>query len=425
VDGIKNTTLEESDDVRLIRLAATAKKLFLPSGAIEESYFAQEGTEYPGLDPAQAYSEFKELLTIVFAGKKTVSSQLDKYRAKGNVKLTLSGVQTLSPDKTKAETVEEKEASEDFVPIVFGTLNKTFDIWEKLAREVANILTIHTTQKVVKGQKEATVSTEVSRKDCESSLMYYIKARQIRSLFELVGDSNVSTRDQLFSHYQVQLKSPDRNATIMQLILLMDKFTLSTPYGVPVSDEVNSFYESHKSQFPAYVVDVDDKGNARRPHCFKFTKFKKVVIKELDRLWQSKILVSARLGGSKSSIITGHAWLDLPARTLETYQEALDIVNLCCVYGFETVELEDGGFTLAEILVASRLQVICPKLSRLREPAEHTPGVYNSSKRDRLYWMGSKEVPPHIKDKKINYPEEEEMDRENSFCYFFKAGYGY
>lgn len=407
-NNLQNLVRVETDEERLLRLASTAKCAVDPSGILEEAYFETGGEIYEGMDPMQAYLEFKQLLDKVHAGKRTINTQLDKMLKEGDVRLSLSSVKL--------------EESKEVVPISGGTIAGLYNIEEALARDVANILTVHTSCCEKMGKEvgsKVLVSDEIKAADCKSSMMYYVRSRDLRTKFGFVGDSNVRTRDIFFANFSTDLKS-NRKSTVMMLIFLMHKFSTTESYHVDQHPYLVKFYQDNKKDFSHYDLGKNE-GIDVIPQTFSAVKFKKIKITNIEQLWQTRILIMARLGGSKLSITTGHAWLDLPANTLAVYQEAYDIVNLCLVYGFSCVTLEDGSFTLAKILACTGLSVICPKLSKVKQGVMDERGIFTSTTHDTLYWMGKKETPPCYKDKAIQYDEYQVLDQKNSFCYSYIA----
>jgi len=283
-----------------------------------------------------------------------------------------------------------------------------FTAFQPLAREMANILTVYTSQ-----DKESVtqIVTSASSRDIRIPSLDLVT---IRKMVEVPGPSNIETRDAIYAKLLKKGKEGEPDEWKSRVALLyISNYIYSTPDLFPMSavdPKISAWYSKY------CVSEVMKSPQVRFP---KVTTFNAVMIGDPIRAWRFYNKSIAIRGGrrGKGAISAGYYRFDLPAAEVDVIDEVTDIINIASTYGYAAVTMIEPKMNVIKLLVHNGITVYCVSITSTVQGPKDPVGVYGRGTRKRMIWMAATQTSPVLDGKSIKFPDPVIMPTEISFVY--------
>lgn len=407
---VKNKVIIEQNEtieVRLGRLAATAAALCQPVTYWQGHFFSNQLDPYPNMNPVDAWLQFVPLCKQ-YEKTRPLTSAIDMLRREDHVSV--------------APTYVMKETTKEEITIVRGSLKDALTIEEEMARDIANVLTVMTTCEEVKvmtpeGEVVSPKIGELTLEHKKEAMLYPINAGIVRGLFPFVGPSNVTVRDGMYSDLTAPLYSMGVDADEKRarqkanIYMLMDDLAsqVSDKFRVPLTKEWVDTYNANRSE------GADEREHMYRFHHSRYYKFSKVF--DHTRAWTTFLKVGNHTGSGKDNIFAGYSWMDMTPGMSKKMEEAMDIVNICHSFSYDAVTLNAPDIPLHQLIISSGYTVYCTTHGSKAQGPLDPVGLYYSGPRRSLVWLNNKQKRPEIKHEAINFPPPSALFGNDNFIY--------
>jgi hypothetical protein len=369
-DAIQEET--KVDKNYLAALASTWKEYYIPRTAFQRELVAMELDKIEGLSPERAMMLFNRLAKI-YEKTSRVTDYLDKISREKEVVISLSSMQV---------------DGEDVIPT--GGCMVELTATQHMAREVANILTIYTSQ------KSEYISELIESKVANEIKMPVLNAVVLRSMVKVPGSDNTETRDKMYEKLR-KCKQPQDRCALM--------YALTKIYSIPsllayskVDDEMTAWYRENNIKKSMNLPEI-------RIPCV--TNFRSHTIVNPIQAWRFYCKSLGARGGKKGrgEISYGYYRFDLPSSTIELLNEMTDLFSICKQFHFDAITLEYPNTNLARLLVHNGISVYCPALSSVVQTNKKLTGVFSRGKLKTFIWMSANQTSPTLAKSTVTMPD--------------------
>jgi len=262
---------------------------------------------------------------------------------------------------------------------------------QHMAREVANILTIYTSQKseYISELIEAKTATEIK--------MPVLNAVQLRAMVKVPGSDNTETRDKMYEKIR-QCKEIEDRCALLYAITKIYSIPSLMPYSKK-DDDMTAWYHRHNLIRSMRLTEI-------RIPCV--TNFKSLTITDPIQAWRFFFCKSLGARGGKKGrgeISYGYYRFDLPSSTVELLNEMTDVFSICMQYSFDAVTLEFPNTNLARLLIHNGISVYCPALSSVVQIKKEKVGVYSRGSLKSFLWMSANQTTPTLAKSTVTMPD--------------------
>jgi len=256
-----------------------------------------------------------------------------------------------------------------------------------LAREVANIIVIHSTHKIGSYPEEWITSAKAQKLG-----LPYFDVLPLRKMLNIQGNDNFITRDAIFA--ALSGKSPIAFCMLMYCVQTIYSCEKLKEYSVP-DPELLKQYIKFKGGLP-------DLSEIRVPN---FTKFRSITCEDPRTAWGISILSNQMLGEYKKrgALSVGYYRFDLPSSEVRLIDEVTDILMICKKYAYTAVRVSELDINLSRILISNGISVYTTKTQN-EEPPGETAGVWSAGKRKSFNWGFYSQATPMVKDGEPQIP---------------------
>jgi len=256
----------------------------------------------------------------------------------------------------------------------------------RYAREVANILLLHTTHK---SYVEEWITSDKSRKIG----IPYIACSKARELLSVEGNDNFLTRDKLFDKLSGGTKVDNCVLAYCSTIIYSSPSLLA--YSV-VDPEALAYYNKYKPQACPELKEI------RFP---SMTVMSVKIPRSFDNIWSLSIQSGQILGDTRKRgvVSTGYYRFDMPPSEVALMDEATDIINICRRYNYGAIKTSELNINLYRILVANGISVYTRKCN-VAQPQGSKAGIYAFGHEKYFWWGTYTQESPKLQGKKPEVP---------------------
>lgn len=395
-DALRDETKIDKD--YLGRLVATYKIMFVPRTTLEVECSELKREPLEGVAPEKAKIEFNRLAKI-FEAQPKVNDFLDIASRDHEVTIGLSSM--IVDGKTVIPTG--------------GTLSSLSGV-ETMAREVANILSMYTSQ------QKTYVSDLIQAPAAQEIGIPALSLTRFRLSLNISGSDNSETRDKIYTF----LKSGGTPNRCLMLFILSHIYSHATlrPFSVK-NEKYTAWYKANNE-----MKTIMPLSEVRVPYVTGFSSW---TITTPIKVWRFYCKSLGVRGGRKGrgAISYGYYRFDLPSATIDLMNEMTDIYNICCRFKFKAVTLQQPDNNLARLLLYNGITVYCPAMSGVVQIKPKMVGVYTKGPLKSFLWMAMTQQAPTLSGASVTNPDPTPIvTNEISFVYQYiplvlEKGYTY
>jgi hypothetical protein len=355
----------------LAQLASTWKVHYMPRTAFQIELVKLNLDPIPNMAPDIAMIKFNKLAKA-YESTARVTDFLDKMAREKEVIISISSME-----------VEGQEI------IPSGGSLVELSATQHLAREVANIVSIYTSQKseYISELIEAKVANEIK--------MPALDLVTIRAVIKVPGSDNSETRDAIYD--KLRTKGKKNKCALLYMMTKIFSTPLLKPYS-KVDQAMTQWYSTANTRKSMALKEI------RVP---QFDSFKSLVITKSVPAWRFYCKSLGARGGKKGrgELSYGYYRFDLPSATVELLNEMTDLYSICMHYNFKAVSLEYPNINLARLLIYNGITVYSPAMSSVVQPKKELVGVYSRGKLKTFLWMAANQTSPTLAKSTVTMPD--------------------
>lgn len=272
----------------------------------------------------------------------------------------------------------------EIISPVCGSLDPVFKISQNIyARDVANILVLHTTHK-------SSLDEWITIEKAAEVGIPYIDCVNARRLLNVVGNDNFITRDMIYSKLIGDLPAD------WCLLIYCMSVIYSNPSLRRYTDESPGLLNYYKTYKPVKFPDI------------KVIRVPKLTVPEFsypapyEAIFYLSIKSGQLLGDvrKRGVISSGYYRFEMPSSEIKIMEEATDIIMICDKFGFEAVKTHSMNQVLYSILVKNGISVYTTHSSMV-QPGRKA-GVWGTGKMKSFSWgIYHQEVPKIMGEKAV------------------------
>jgi hypothetical protein len=389
----------EVTETHLARLMATAAKKYVPVTTIQKDLLDLKEQPYSDMSPDKAMMELNKLLKS-YDAKPKVNNFLDTTLRKSEVKISLSHVEV---------------DGQEIIPQ--GGSLVALGGRDVMAREVANILMVYTSQK-----NEMILET-IEQKTALDIKMPALGLRGIRSLINVPGSDNQETRDSIYDKLRKN-RDGDKLVLMYGLTKIYSESSL-----LPLSKKNDKMTEWYISKCNNNKMNLNE---VRIPCATSLNTF---IITHAVQAWRFYCKSNMARGGRKGRGSTSYGYyrFDLPSSEVDLINEMTDVFGLCQRFGFAAVTMVTPNTNLVRLLISNGIVVYCPALTgvvQVKGRKDHKKGVFGRGYMKNFVWMAQTQASPSLSGSSVAMPAPIPLPEALSFVYeyipdYFEKGCSY